>query len=91
MADSFQQTNDSKTINKRLALIKVTKTDLNSGYFDETEDEVIEYSPAYIITSKSCAVSSTVASQGIHFQLFSMFIINLVIMENYLDQESLDI
>lgn len=72
MAVNFQQVNNSKTYNKRLALIKATKIDLTNGNHDEIGDEGIEYSPAYITTLSSCAVNSTMTPQEIHFQLFSM-------------------
>lgn len=71
MAVSFQEMNNSgKSTNKHLALTKIVKIDLTK---DVDDDEGIEYAPAYICTTNTCVLNSGVASQGIQFQLLSMF------------------
>lgn len=65
--------NTSKSNNKRLALTKIIKIDLNKENDSESNDENIEYSPAYISTTNTCVVDSGAASQEIQFQLLGMF------------------
>jgi len=74
MAVNLLQTNNTGKINnKRLALIQIVKTDLNVGINNETSDDGVVYSPAYISTTNSCVMNSGSVSRGIQFQLLGEY------------------
>lgn len=56
--------------NKRLALIKAVKIDLNKQLDNGDSDGSIEYSPAYITSTHTSIMNGGTAAQGINFQLF---------------------
>jgi len=70
----LQANNIGKINNKRLALIQIVKIDLNAGINNETSDEGVVYSPAYISTTNTCDMNSGTASQGIQFQLLGEYL-----------------
>lgn len=74
MATQSYSTNNDKNNSKRLTLIKIVRVNLNKENDDETNDDSIEYSPAYIFTTNTCVVNGGAAAQRIQFQLFGKFL-----------------